>query len=55
MADTHKLIGTHAEEIAGVMYGPGETFTLTDEQLKDPQVKDRLDNGVLMSLKGGDK
>lgn len=55
MTDTHKLVGNHAEEIAGVMYGPGETFTLTKEQLQDPVIKDQIAIGTIMELKGGEK
>lgn len=57
MADTHKVIGNHPEEVAGVMYGPGESFTLTSEQAKDPVVVDLVNIGSLMqlSVKGGEK
>lgn len=54
MADTHKFVGNHAAEVAGVMRGPGESFSLDAEQLEDVHVKDMLDNNLLMTLSGGE-
>lgn len=55
---THKLVGNHAQEVAGVMYAVGETMALDKAQQNDPLVKDMIENGVLMVLKnekGGEK
>lgn len=55
---THKFIGTHAEEVAGVMRGPGDTLTLTNEDLETESVKTFIADGRLLDLskaqKGGD-
>lgn len=55
MADTYKVLSNHAEEVAGVMYAPGETLTLNKEQLNDVNIKDLIAIGTLMELKGGEK
>lgn len=53
-ADTHKYIGDHAEEIAGLMRAPGDLFTLTKEHLSDLHIKEYIKTGKLLELKGGE-
>lgn len=55
MADTHRYVGNHPQEINGVMRAPGDFVELTAEDLKDTNIADMIEIGVLMSLKGGDK
>ena len=51
MADTHKFIGSHAEEVNGVMRAPGDTFSLSNEELERVDIKSYLEDGKLLSLK----
>jgi hypothetical protein len=54
MADTHKFIGSHPEEINGVFRAPGECFTLTKDELTQLPIRTLLEDGKLLDLtKGG--
>jgi hypothetical protein len=45
-----KFIGTHAEDLAdGRLLVPGETVSLTSEDLKDPHNARYVDEGLLIS------
>lgn len=51
MADpNYKFIGSHAEEIAGIMRAPGDTFVLNSEALEDLAVKTTIADGKLLNL-----
>lgn len=51
MADTHRYVGNHAQEILGVMREPGEFLSFDKEALEDAHVQDMVDSGMIVDLK----
>jgi hypothetical protein len=50
-AGEYKWIGNHPQDFGGQMVGPGDTVTLSEEQVKDLYIKDLADQNLLLSTK----